>query len=252
MDFLAPMDDGDGFVGYIAAINMGVEELVVGPQSSNLRFQLEWERDELQSVGAVFEGDVVCLLQKSGHQLRILKRVLNKIVPAKKWPYSIQDFRRAQTHLNIENDLIVHQKENTTIPVISFSLLVELMLVLHCNIAHSGRDKIISLLLKQAWHTCIHKIAGDVCRTCASCQLKKVTLLRVLPPTHKISTQRPFELVAANLVELGKTTSGYISCLMAVDHNSKWLCSVPLRDKKAVTVGKAFEKQVLPSLLRVP
>ena len=251
VNFLDPSEDSDGFVGYVA-INMSVEQMVVGSPASNLRFQLEWDCEELQSLGAMFGDGVVKRLQQNEQQLRTLKRVLSRSTIVSKWPLSLRDFRRAASRLRIDNDTILYVKDNLAVPVIPFTLMVELVLVLHHNIAHIGRDKVLSLLSRQVWHPNVHKIVGDVCRTCPSCQLRKIAPLKVWAPTQKISTQRPFELVAADLVEFGKTSAGYIGCLMVVDHNSKWLCAVPIKDKKAVTVGKAFEMQVLSALLRIP
>ena len=59
VNFLNSKERDDGFAGYVAAINMSVEELVVGSPSCNLRFQLQWKEEEVHAIGAIFQEYVV-------------------------------------------------------------------------------------------------------------------------------------------------------------------------------------------------
>ena len=73
-----------------------------------------------------------------------------------------------------------------------------------------------------------------------------------VPPTLKINTSFPFELVAADLVSLPKTSTGYLGCLVVVDHYTKWVSTVPIRNKTRGTIVRAFMHQILPFLPAVP
>ena len=87
-----------------------------------------------------------------------------------------------------------------------------------------------------------------MCTTCSQCQLLKVMPRHIIPPTVKIKTAAPFELVAADLVEFGRTSRGNLACLMIVDHNSKWVCAVPLQNKQSKTVCDAMKYHILPKI----
>ena len=67
MNFFSSTECDVGFAGYVAAINISVEELVV-ESSCNLRFQPQWKHDELQAIGVIFQEDVAIRLQRNvGH-----------------------------------------------------------------------------------------------------------------------------------------------------------------------------------------
>ena len=125
-------------------------------------------------------------------------------------------------------------------------------IILHNEYAHVGRDKLIYLIRKVFWHPSLYNVCNDVCVSCQKCQITKEYSTVVSPPTLRIQSCYPFELVAIDLVSFPKTAGGYIGCLMAVDHFSKWVASVRIRDKRSSTVVNALKFQVLPSLPRVP
>ena len=59
-------------------------------------------------------------------------------------------------------------------------------------------------------------------------------------------------MVAIDFVEFPKSRTGKVFCLSVVNHKIKWMNMVPLNNKKAATITKAFEKTVLPGLARKP
>lgn len=73
----------------------------------------------------------------------------------------------------------------------------------------------------------------------------------VAPPIHKVQTSVPFELVTLDLLNLPRS-QGFGAAPVVVDHNSKWLNLVPLSSKTSTSVSTAFERKVLPFLLRKP
>ena len=56
--------------------------------------------------------------------------------------------------------------------------------------------------------------------------------------------------MAADNVLFPKYPSGYIGCCTFVDHNSKWLTVVPIRDEYSLTMVKAFEKRVASIVIK--
>ena len=65
---------------------------------------------------------------------------------------------------------------------------------------------------------------------------------------QKIVTQQPCELPAMDLLML-EPSNGFGVCLVAMDHHTKWLSTVPLRSKTAQAVATAMERHLSPHLL---
>jgi hypothetical protein len=133
------------------------------------------------------------------------------------WPKKLGLFVHHSSKLSIVNGIIVFGGDFHTL-VVPFHQLVEVTLVLHHNLAHVGYDKLFNLLFNLVWHPAHYKTVQDVCGTCHHCQINKEISTVVVPPTLKISTSRPFELVAADLISLPWTRSGFVGCLMVVEH----------------------------------
>ena len=115
-----------------------------------------------------------------------------------------------------------------------------------------GRDKLLDLLSHIVWHPSKYKVIIDICTTCHQCQLFKIHPTVILPPTLKIVAKYSFQLVAADLISLPQTNLGYLGILMVVDHYSKWVAAIPIRNKKSATIVKAFQEQILPFLPTIP
>lgn len=238
-------------VGYVGVLRVNTPAMCVGPPDASVKLELKWEDSIVSAIDCLVSNDVIKRFQKRTSQLKLLRRSMK--LPVRQWPKAVSLFRKHADKLTVIDDIIWYVGAGDKhLPVISFTLMVEVILVFHTQLAHMGRDKIIHFVSRQLFHPSIDKIARDVCSTCEQCQLTKSNPLQVAPPTLKIQTKHPFELVAADLVEFGRASSGYIGCLMVVDHNSKWLAAVPIRNKQSETVVRAFEEQVLPSLPRVP
>ena len=104
----------------------------------------------------------------------------------------------------------------------------------HEREAYIGRHKLIAVVMEYFWHPAVEEVARDVCASCTHCQLFKVHSQPISPPVVNIQSQRPFELVAVDLLQLPLTVRGHRAVLMMVDHFSKYLVAVPLTDKKGL------------------
>ena len=115
-----------------------------------------------------------------------------------------------------------------------------------------GKNKLVGILKKLAWHPSIGGVVGDICSSCPRCQYYKVAPLNVAPPILKIEGGGPFKLLAVDLLSLPLTRKGHIGCLVSVDHFTKWAVIVPIKNKRADTVAAALEDRVFPALPRIP
>ena len=203
----------------------------------------EWSNEHPSLIAM----DEIYKLQSRSTLLVQLRKHLH--VPSSGWPKVLNPYRRHYQALKLCDDLLIYQGEQAA-PVVTFKVMVDLMLLVHYQMAHIGRQKLIEVVRSQAWHPSMTKIASDITSSCDGCQRMKVSSI-IAPPVCKIQTSRPFELLALDLLNLPKS-HGYLACLVVVDHHSKWLSVVPVASKTSLAVANAFEQRVLPSLLRTP
>ena len=192
-------------------------------------------------------------LQKTDWKIKWLRRLIRQPLEYRREvPPQLRAFSRKFKDLFIENDCLVIRKGQDTKPVLPFGNLVDVAVDTHYSMAHIGGNKMKELLQRDYWHPEMGGICEDIATTCAWCQCNKPKPIRVIPPTKKIETNYPFELVAVDLVELPKSRSGKRCCLTVVDHYTKWVTMVPLANKKGSTVARTFERVVMPSLTKKP
>ena len=192
-------------------------------------------------------------IQRNHRQLQtIVKLVLNDI-PVSELPRSLKKFKRVWSHFVVDHGLLFKKdKEGRLVMVLTFSVLVDLVTKIHMQQSHIGIYKMTNMLKRLVWHHSLNKVIRDVCRTCSVCQKCKVSNQVVIPPTLKITTTSPFELVAMDLISLPITSCRYVGCLMMVDHFTKWVTAIPIRNKQSRTICRALEHNILPNVPRVP
>ena len=198
---------------------------------------------------SLISRDTVHKLQQRSSVVKRVKAQL-KIDPKQRWPTAINNYRRFRDLLLVKEGILFYSEGFILVPVVTFQVLVELVITIHVQLAHIGRQKLIERVKQHVWNPSLSKVAGDVTATCDLCQHMKVAPLAV-PPIHKVQTSGPFELVTVDLVSLPKSGC-YLACLVVVDHHSKWLSAVPLTSKTAGAVGSAFATRVIPCLPRCP
>ena len=192
-------------------------------------------------------------IQKRDYIIRQVRKCVEaKNFKALKKSRAVKIFKKHASNLIVYNDCLWYRGNRKSKPVIPFKVLSGVVMDIHQTMAHIGSNKLKECVESQYWHPEIAKVCKDVAVTCGWCQKNKPCQRPILPPTFKIETKSPFELLAVDLVELPRSSSGHVGCLVAVDHFSKWLSLIPIRDKKAHTVVKAFEKNILPSLAKRP
>lgn len=215
-------------------------------------FEVEGPSSDITGLSLLMEGDLVKHLQSRSDELRALYRCVKQGIQPKNWPGKISSYRRFAGKISISDNNVLVFCDLRPVIIVPCNVVVELALVLHVNFAHSGRDKLIALLGDLVWHPSRYQVVSDVCTTCHSCQLTKEFSTPLVPPTLKIETSYPFELVAADLMSLPKTSTGFVGCLVIVDHYSKWASAVPIRNKQSGTIVRALKHQVLPFLPSMP
>jgi len=207
--------------------------------------------DDGINLSFTLTDDQLCTIQEKDFATRLLKRKISNRIPVKEWRRPcLNKYKRYARDLYCRGSLLV--KGPLEVPVIPFNLLVEVVYKVHQSMAHIGRGKLVEIVARNYWHPTLETVARDVCSSCRHCQLYKVAAHAVSPPTLKIKARYPFDLVAMDLTMFPPSNRGNVAALVAIDHFSKFLLAVPLRNKTANTVYRAITEQILPSLIRVP
>ena len=234
----------------VPQISNGVRIIHVGTIAEHLPFEIQRDGSgEAVALKSIISTEQALKHQKSCQQLRKLRNFIIK--KPDKLPRNLSRFSRAQKHLVVDGGVIFYDPPTLNrVVVVNFPFLVELVLTLHYQMTHMGRQKLIELIQESVWHPSISKVAGEVTQSCDLCQRMKVSS-SFAPPMLKVVARYPFETVAVDLVAL-EPVAGFSSCLVAVDHHTKWLAVVPLRNKTSRTVSDAFEHRILPQLVNKP
>ena len=216
----------------------------------NLRFEIKGSSETITGLSLLTENNVIQRMQKRDKELRTLYNSLSRNVPPREWDQCIKEYRRYHRDLHVCDGLLVYGRSNVI--VAPFGIVLDLSVALHYNFSHPGRDKLQILLSDLVWCPGRLKVVSDICTSCLTCQTFKDFSANAIPPTLKITTSYPFEILAVDLMSLPRTLSGYNCCLVAVDHFSKFVAAVPLRNKLATSVVSALSKNVLPFLPAIP
>lgn len=206
-------------------------------------------QNNIREVDIIFD-------QNNDYVLRNLSKHVSLNTPSSIWPPLLKIYKCHHRDLFIQNDMLYryqHQqhKQHKQI-VLSFNFLVLIVLKLHWNLAHIGRNKILDLIYRHFWNPRANQVVSDVVRCCPTCQKLKTHSSKVIPPTLKIKTNTPFDLVAMDLLQFPVTNSGNKYVTVLIDHCSKWVSVIPIADKQSVTVAEALENRILPFLPKLP
>ena len=168
------------------------------------------------------------------------------------WHRCIKRFSRYRHNLKLQKDVLYFMRESGLLtPVVTFNAVVEMSLVLHYQLGHPGRQKLLESVLTQGWHPALTECVSDITRTCEQCQLVKVSSC-AKPPITKIKTSTPFELLCIDLLKLPRSKGGDCYLLVTVDHFTKWISVAALSSKTTKAVTTAMRNRILPSLPRLP
>ena len=95
----------------------------------------------------------------------------------------------------------------------------------------------------------------DVIKNCDICQRHNRPIVnpKQASPLYKLESQQPGQVLAVDLLDLSsKTATGFKYALVAIDLCSRFGFAVPIRNKTANTVARAFESGVLANSVLIP
>ena len=108
---------------------------------------------------------------------------------------------------------------------------------LACHASEKKMNKIISGLY---WWPRRRKDVAAYVERCDECQKRRKTGQIKIPLQELPETRRPFERVGMDITLLPKSEDGYTCVLTILDHFSRYLVMVPLKNQEASTVARAL------------
>ena len=139
------------------------------------------------------ENNVTCLKslitrdQIVNHQSRskLLRALKRRLVSGQlSWLQSLAAFKRYRQRITLSDGVLLYTSaEGHQAYVIDFSLMVEVLLVVHYEMAHVGRQKLLDLVRRCVWNPGLSRVAGEVTSSCDCCQRLKVSPI-IAPPIH--------------------------------------------------------------------
>ncbi|XP_069800966.1 uncharacterized protein [Dendropsophus ebraccatus] len=115
----------------------------------------------------------------------------------------------------------------------------------HDRSGHFGVHKTEATIRQRFYWIGMRADIENWCAECPACNISKAGGREARAPLHSIVSHRPNQLVALDHVKLSPTRCGYTYALTMVDHYSKWVVVVPVRDLTARTTAITFYKEYL-------
>ncbi|CAF1954871.1 unnamed protein product, partial [Rotaria magnacalcarata] len=172
--------------------------------------------------------------------------------PNFKFPPYLSHYNKIKNNLLLQDNIVYYKKAPyDQVPLLPTNCIITMALRIHDKYSHCGRDKLVDWVRTIAYHINLSELLGRICSTCPTCLLKKSHPLKHTPPTIKIQTTYPFELVVGDLLSMPQQ-GRYKYIFTVVDHYSKFAAAWPLKDKSSQTVADALEKHILPTFIMRP
>lgn len=111
--------------------------------------------------------------------------------------------------------------------------------------AHLGARSISNKISKNHYFKNIHRVIGDMVKSCVECQLQQ-NIKRKIDELKPIISKRPFERLVVDLVgPLQKTNAGHQYICVCIDHFTKWVEAFPIQNKTADDVANVLYNNII-------
>jgi hypothetical protein len=131
--------------------------------------------------------------------------------------------------------------------VVPLELRKDVLEMCHDNFtgAHLGEKKTWTKLNNRFYWPNSYKETMNYVNSCGICAKIKdpITTRAELKPITEF--EKPFDMVAVDILELSRTSSGNKYVVVFTDYLTKWVEAFPIRDMKAETIAKIFINEII-------
>ena len=115
-----------------------------------------------------------------------------------------------------------------------------------CLAGHFSGPRLYQTLARKWWWKCMYRDALEYAESCPQCAIVKGTGRKNKPPLHPIPTERPFQIVGVDIMELPVTTRGNKYVVVFQDLFTKWPMVYPTSNQKAETIARLIVEEIVP------
>lgn len=120
------------------------------------------------------------------------------------------------------------------------SMIEQIINAYHCN-SHQSARMIYKQLRTKFWFPKMRKLVFNVIKNCTHCQASKITRYNSTPLTRIQCLKKRFATIHIDIVGPLIITSRYNQyCLTLIDHYTKFLLIIPIKDQSSATVAQEF------------
>ncbi len=126
--------------------------------------------------------------------------------------------------------------------VIPTSLVPHILSQLHGSelAGHYGIQKTVQKALQSYFWPLMYRDISQYCKRCVVCQKDNNPIPKRKAPLKPVRAERPFEMIAVDILELGLTSKGNRYLLVITDYYTKYVNMYPIPDQKAETVANCM------------
>ena len=162
-----------------------------------------------------------------------------RTIPKQRIPAAVDEFELVDGvlyHLKKLPDKVIHQL------VVPKSLHKDALKIAHSSVlsAHPGIFRTFCKLTQLFYFQNMLQRTKEYVKSCVACQRRKGSAQVRAPLSMVESVSEPLERVSADLIDLHSSYKGNRYVLSFIDHMSRYLQLIPLPNKDAETVAKAF------------
>ena len=132
--------------------------------------------------------------------------------------------------------------------VVPSSLQQQVMSEYHSGIlaGHFSGPRLYKSLMHKWWWKYMYRDALNYAQSCPQCAIVQGAGRKQKPPLHPIPTERPFQIVGVDVMELPITTRGNKYVVVFQDLFTKWPMVNPTPDQKAVRIARLLVEEIVP------
>ncbi|CAF3745571.1 unnamed protein product [Rotaria socialis] len=196
------------------------------------------------------EIDAIKKIQEKSEDIRLLRqKIENEDFSDWKNP-KLRKYYSSRKKFYINSDILVWHRpyDNKILPVVNDNYMLSVIIVAHIQ-AHKGARKLEMEIKNSYFCPGIVNKTKDVTSSCFLCQINKVHGTRNHernPPKH-ITAENSLDLCYGDITFLERS-GGNIGIFNIVDVASRKVFSVPIKNRLASTLIKAFDEKIKPLL----
>ncbi|CAH8602562.1 unnamed protein product [Dicrocoelium dendriticum] len=162
----------------------------------------------------------------------------------------VEELLKIWDRLKVEDDHVVVAIDGRKVPFVPPSQRERVMRITHDG-AHMGFERVFELLRRRVFWPTMRKDVAAYLRECPNCQTSR-EMESPRPPMRSMEVGEPLQCWGLDVfgpLPVSRTGNRYI--LVMIDHFTRWVEAIPIKDQTGETVSQVFEFNV-PARYGIP